>query len=911
MHKHHLTKIEHKALQTNRLYILLFVLLTAFSVLTSEAQNKMKENVEMPQEIDSIIQQDVASKLVNDSIVFTQNDSLQLQKKDSIIAPKKKGAIEYIIEHTAEDYIVEDLPNKKVDLYGKAHVVYGENDITAGKILIDYKTNTVIAKGIPDENGKYTQLPVFKTTGNESTQDSLIFNYKTKKAVIYGLETVQDGINTLGERTKRVNDSTIFIRNIIFTTSDPRNPDYYLKTTKAKVVPGKKIITGSTNLVIADVPTPAIFPFAYFPLTKNRTSGVIFPTYGESANQGFFLQNGGYYLALNDYFDLKVTGDIYSNSSWGINVASNYKLKYKFSGNFSFNYDNLISGIEGFSSYSEAKNFNIRWSHSQDSKASPNSRFSASVNLGSSQYFRQSVNETNTGMGLTNTLSSSVSFYKNFVGTPFSLNLSANHRQNTNTKTVYLTLPSLQLNMDRLFPFAPKSGSQKNAFQKIGLTYSFKAENKIETTEDDFFSSKMFDSAQNGAQHNLGLSTNMKLFKYFSLSPSMNYKEVWYSEKIHKEYVETEQKVVTQTLSGFSAFRDYSASTSISTTIYGMFKFKNSKLKAIRHTIRPSISYTYRPDFGFYYEEVPENADATSFETYSRFDNGIYGTPSRGTANSLGFSIANSLEGKMKNKEDPEGEDIKVNLLNSLNLSSNYNFKADEFKLSPVNISAGTTLFKKMNVNFGTSLDPYALDVNNRRINQYNFKNGGALFRMTRANFTTSYAISNDDFSKDIEETEKKDNEEEDTAYDQDLFGANNPNSNDFSVKPQNEPKEQKDITNLPQYISAMPWSLRLSFSTNYANSQRQNKISSASLMFSGDIELSPGWQVGASSGYDFINKGFSYTNLRFTRDLRSWSMNFNWVPLGNYSSYYFFIGVTSSVLSDLKWDKRKTNYDY
>ncbi|WP_206208120.1 putative LPS assembly protein LptD [Wenyingzhuangia fucanilytica] len=906
-------------MQTNRLYILLLVLFVCFSSLTTKAQDKTTDTNILTQAKDSIVQKDSSlPKVVNDSIGNVQNDSIPSIENDSIAPPPKKEAIQYIIEHSAKDYILEDLPNKKVNLYGEAHVVYGENDITAGKILIDYQTNTVQAKGIPDENGKYSQLPVFKTTGNETTQDSLIFNYKTKKAIIYGLETEQDGINTLGQKTKRVNDSTIFIRNIIFTTSDPRHPDYYLKTTKAKVVPGKKIITGPTNLVLADVPTPAIFPFAYFPLTKNRTSGIIFPTYGESFSQGFFLQNGGYYLALNDYFDLKLTADIYSNSSWGFNAASSYRVRYKFSGNFSFNYDNLISGIEGFSSYSVAKNFNLRWSHSQDSKASPSSRFSASVNLGSSQYFRQSVNESNNGLGLTNTLSSSVSYYKDFVGTPFNISLSANHRQNTNTQKVYLTLPSLQLNMDRQYPFAPKNGTKKNAFQKIGLTYSLKADNQVETTEDDFFSDRIFDNAKNGAQHNISMSTNMKLLKYFSLSPSMSYREVWYTDKIHKEYDSTSDQIVTDTISGFSSFRDYSASASVSTTIYGMFKFKNSNLKAIRHTMRPSVSYSYRPDFGFYYEQVQEDANATSFVTYSRFDNGIYGAPSRGVSNSLGFSLANTFEGKVANKDDLEGEDKKITILNSLNMSTSYNFTADSFKLSPVNLTAGTTLFKKMNLNFGASLDPYALVENSttnnlERIDALSYKNGGPLFRMTRANFTTSYSFSSKDFQKK-KEGDTSEDEEDSTAYDQELFGEDIRNTNDFSVDPEeesNEDEEKEENPNLPQYISSMPWNIRFSYSTNYSNSLGQDEITSSSLMFSGDVELSPGWKVGASSGYDFINKGFTYTSLRFSRDLRSWSMNFNWVPLGNYSSYYFFIGVKSSVLSDLKWDKRNVNRDF
>lgn len=883
-------------MQTTRLQYLFSILFMNIFCLTTVAQNT-KDNATI-------------TTIVNDTIV--QNDSIPSIKK-------KKAPVEYIIEHSAEDYILEDVIHKKVQLYNNAEVTYDIYNITAGKILIDYNTNTVQAKGIPDENGKYSQLPNFKTDGNETSQDSLIFNYKTKKAIIYGLETSQDGINTLGEKTKRVNDSTIFVRNIIFTTSDTKHPDYYLKTTKAKIVPGKKIITGSTNLVIADVPTPLIFPFAYFPLTKGRTSGIIFPTYGESSDQGFFLQNGGYYFAINDFVDLKLTADIYTNSSWGIEANSNYKVRYKYSGDFSFDYEKLITGFEGSSDHTINKNFNLKWSHRQDSKGSPNSRFTSSVNLGSSQFFRQSVNESSTGASLQNTLSSSISYYKKFVDTPFNMTVAASHQQNTNTEIVTATLPSLRLNMDRLYPFAPKNGTKKNALQNIGLTYSFEARNQVTTTEDDFLSADMFDDIQNGARHNIGLSTNMKLFKHFSLSPSISYREVWYTEEVDKEYDATENEVVTDTISGFTTFRDYNFSTSLSTTVYGTVNFKNSKLKAIRHTMRPSVSYRYTPDFSFYNKEVQSDSDGNT-TSFSPFETGIFGQPSSGVSNALTFSLANTLEGKIADKENPDGEDKKINILNALNFSSGYDFTKDEFKLSDLNITAGTTLFKKMNLNLGLTFDPYDIVDDGtgngtfKRVNILSYDNGGPIARLTNARFTAGYSFSSKDFNK---KQNGEENEEEDsfTAHDQDLFGQDFRNTNDFQNIPEEEEenkKDNKENKTLPQYISAMPWNLRLSFSNNYSvsDSTGEGTTSSNSLVFSGDIELSPGWKIGGSSGYDFINEGFTYTNLRFTRDLSSWSMNFNWVPLATNSSYYFFIGVKASVLSDLKWDKRETNID-
>ncbi len=876
-------------MQTNRLYILFTVLAMSLSNLIAYAQDTKTE---------------ISNNLVT-------NDTIT--KNDSIPPVKKKEAIDYVIEHTAEDYILEDVVHKKVKLYNNAHVTYDVYDITSGEILIDYNTNIVKAKGIPDENGKYSQLPVFKTTGNETTQDSLLFNYKTKKAIIYGLETEQDGINTLGQKTKRVNDSTIFVRNIIFTTSNPRNPDYYLKTNKAKIVPGKKIITGTTNLVLADVPTPLFFPFAYFPLTKSKASGIIFPTYGESLNQGFFLQNGGYYFAGNDYFDLSLTGDIYSNSSWGTEISTNYKVRYRFGGRFNFKYDNLITGFQGSSNFSVRKNFNIQWNHSQDAKASPNSTFRTSVNLGSSQFFRQSVNEVNRPSTLTNELRSSISYSKNFVGTPFRMTLSADHRQNTNTERVTATLPSLQINMDRQFPFAPKNGAKKNALQNIGVSYTLNAENRVDTTEDLFFSDQLFSDARTGARHNVSLSTNTKVLKHFTLSPNVSYQEVWDLESLDTRFDENAGEVVRDTISGFSAYRTFNTGASLSTTIYGLFKFKNSNLKAIRHTIRPTITYTYTPDFSFYFDEIQTDTNGnTAF--FSEFDNFVFGRPSRGTSNILSFSLANSLEAKVKDKKSLEGEDKKINILNSLNFSSSYDFTAESFKLRPINMSGSTTIFKKININFGATFDPYLLaqrsNGTNVVIDALSYKNGGPLVRITAANFNTGYSFSSKDFGKNKDPKKEDDETEQETPHDQNLFGDSLNNTRQRAIE-DTTPSKDEDITTLPQYISNMPWNLRFSYTSAYSNRLGENRITSNSLTASGDIQLSPGWQVGVSSGYDFVNKGVTFTSFRFSRDLRSWNMSFNWSPIGNNSSYNFFIGVKSSVLSDLKWDKNEVIRDF
>ncbi|OCK43106.1 hypothetical protein BA195_07700 [Tenacibaculum soleae] len=836
-------------------------------------------------------------------------------KKDSINndSIKPKEVIEGIITHNAEDYTIQNAKNKTVTLYNNAQVTYTDIDLKSGIIVLDYKNNTVYARGIKDSLG-YHQRPVFKQGGQESEQDSIIFNFKTKKALIYGVKTVQGEIITYAQKTKRVNDSTIYMRRLRFTTSKKKIPDYYIQTNKAKLVPGKKIIVGGSNLVLADVPTPVYLPFAYFPMTNKRTSGFIIPSWGDSNTQGFFLQNGGYYFALSDYFDLTLLGDLYTNGSWGLRADSDYYVRYKFNGNFSVRFENIIRGLRGLSDYSKSSNFNIRWSHSQDAKSSPNSRFSASVNLGSSKYYRQSLNEFNNSQFLTNTLSSSISYYKKFVGTPFNINVTATHSQNTNTQKITMTLPSLQLNMDRIYPFAGKDGVKRTPIQKMGLNYSMQGKYQINTTDDEFFTEKMFRTAKKGIQHNLSTNTNIKAFKYFTLSPSINYKEVWYFDKINKRYdpnfVNSNGNLgaaVNDTISGFNRFHEYNFGASLSTNIYGTFNFKKGRLKAIRHTIRPSISYGYRPNFAQDHDlKVRQNSDPTDLLTYSPFEGGIYGTPGSGISNSIGISVNNVLEAKVAPKDpDSDEEDKKITILNNLNFSTSYNIAADSLRWSPVSANAGTRLFKdKLALNVNASFDPYQVNDKGQRINRFN----AGILRLTRFGVTANYSLSSKDFEKKEEgkkeDTKNNGNGAQDTP---DVFGQNMSPTNGFANNPNNRQNNEENKTKETElYKAKIPWTLNLAYAMNYSNNGLESSVGSNSLMFSGDVELSPKWKVGFSSGYDIKDNAFTYTRLSFSRDLDSWRLNFNWTPFGINSSYNFFIGVKSSMLSDLKWDKNK-----
>lgn len=873
-------------------------MIIAFSFINSISYSQ--ELAKKPLKTPEIKFKDTLKTQVKDTLNTIAKDSIS-KPTDSILKPVE--LLESIVDHSADSLVRQDIKRNKIILYDNAHIHYKDIDLTAGYIEIDNNTNEVWAKGVKDSIGKYSQLPVFTQGGEESTQDSIKLNFKTEKAKIWGLLTNKDGVIIRGEVTKKQNDSTVFMSNMKFTTSEKENPDFYIKTNKAKLIPNKKIIIGLSNLVIMDVPTPLFLPFAYIPLTKGSVSGFIMPTWGDTAQQGYFLQNGGYYFAINDYVDLSVLGDIYTNGSWGLRTESRYSVRYKFNGNFSLRYENLKNSIRGFDDFSKTTNYNIRLSHSQDTKASPNSRLSASVNLGSSTYFRESLNEYNSNSFLNNTMSSSISYYQKIIGTPFNVSVSATHSQNTNTQAITMSLPTLQVNMDRIYPFVSKSGAKKNAIQKLGVTYSLKADNKINTTDEFFFKKEMFETAKSGLQHNATFSTNMKLLKHFTLSPNANYKEVWYFDKISKTYNSTEDLVVTDTVNKFNAFREYSAGVSLSTTLYGMFNFKKGRLQKIRHVVKPSISYGYRPDFSSFYEEVQQSEDPNDLLEYSPFKNGIYGGPGTGLSNSLSLSLNNNIEAKVmpKDSTDADVEPKVITLINNLNFSSSYNMAADSLKWSPVRMTAGTAFFnKKLKLNLNATLDPYALTAAGTKINTYNIVNGGSLFRITSAGLTMNYSLSSKSSGG------KNDSKQQETAKANNsdgIFGEDLNNSNEISSQDKSSDKNTK-ITKL--YNTTLPWKLSISYALNYSNSKRQDEISSNSLMLSGDIELTPKWKVGASSGYDIKSKGFSYTQLRFSRDLDSWKLNFNWVPFGERQTYYFFIGVKSSMLSDLKYDKRK-----
>ncbi|PWA08863.1 organic solvent tolerance protein OstA [Flavobacterium laiguense] len=892
----HFTKIAFKPLHTNLFNIVLLSIFLSLGSGNLYSQDIKKKQTTIPSKKQEVKSSDTKNS-VDKSVVEVKTDTVRL---DTVKV--KKGVLDSKVKYKAENYVKIDQKKKHITLYDKAELYYQDVELKSGIIVMDYEKNEVYAGRIKDSLGNYTQFPNFKQGSNVIEPDSIRFNFKTKKALIWNSRSNQGEFNVKAAITKKENDSVYFLKGARFTTAkDIDNPEYYFQTNKIKFTPGKKIVTGFTNMVIAGVPTPLFLPFAYFPLSKETSvSGIILPSYNDSNDKGFSLQNGGYYFALSDYYNLTLTGDYYTNGSYGIAAQSSYGYRYHFQGTFNVRYENNITSERGYPDYSKTKIYNIQWSHSQDSKANPNSTFSASVNLGSSEYFKQTINQINVGSSLNNTLSSSISYSTVFNGVPQSrISLTATHSQNTQTKEINMTLPTLQFSVDRMYPFALNDGAKKGFIKNINLQYNLNGKNSFKTTDSLFFKPEMFKNADIGFQHSIPLSTNFKVFKHFSVSSSLNYEEVWYFKTINKRYDDQLNTVITTDVKGFDTYRTYSTSTNLGTTIYGTFNLgSDKKIQSIRHVMRPSISHSYRPSFEKYYDTYATDASGTMQKDYTRFEGGIYGFPNKNSSNFLGLNLSNTFEAKVRDKDSTKTEAKKIMLLNNLNFDTSYNFDAKTLNWSPLRVSGGTQFFdNKLSANFGATLDPYAIDNGGNKIDVFNINNGGSLFRMTSANLTMNYSIDNKGTKKDKNSQSLRNGGRGD-----DLFGSDIDVGSDRKSQFGDE-DEEDEISEF--FRSKLPWDMTFAYSLTYGNSNRENKVIGNSIMVSANADLTAKWKAGISTGYDFVQNGVTFTQLRFERDLMSWRMDFNWTPFGDNASWNFYIGIKSGVLSDIKWEKR------
>lgn len=795
----------------------------------------------------------------------------------SVQLPASPDALEDEVKYNARDSMRFDLGNRKIYLYGEADVQYQKIRLKAEYIEINWETNVVHAEGRPDSSGKMVGEPSFTEGNQDFDAERMDYNFKTKKGRISGVFTKQGEGFLHGEQVKKNENDEFFVKNGKFTTCNlPDHPHFYINASKIKVIPDDKIVTGPANLVIEDIPTPLLVPFGLFPNTSSRRSGILFPTYGESPGLGFFLMDGGYYFGISDHFDASIRGDIYSRGSWGLKAGTNYNYRYRFNGALDMRYATILQGDPELLGSSVNRSFFITWRHNQDPKSRPNSRFSASVNAGSNDY--NQLNSFNTNNIVANTFQSAITYTKTFNRLPVNFNIAAGHSQNTQTRIITINAPEVQVNVNRIFPFKRKNpvGAQR-FYEKIGITGTLQSRNTISQPDSVFRQPGLAQRFNNGIQFQMPIATSFQMLKYFNVSPSLNFTGRGYFSQIEKFIDPVTQQLVTDTLRRFSQLWEYNASVNVSTRVYSFLKLgKNT----VRHVMTPQLGFRYQPDFStrVYGYFGPDG----SLGFYSPYDIGIYGQPAVGRQGTVSLSLNNNFEGKFKSKRDTTGTGLKkISLLDVLNVNTGYNIAADSLKLQNVIISARTRLFQKVDVVYSSVYDWYATDSLGFRINTLNLQQNGRLWRLLNTNLALNTTLASGKRNKDR--------------------------------KPQNEREknEQGEIVRNPSaYVDFnIPWNITagLIFSQSFIGQTPQR---STILNFNGDISLTEKWKIAINTGYDFVRKDFSFTSVDIFRDLHCWEMRFNWIPFGFRQSYNFSINVKSSMLQDLKLNRRRQWFD-
>jgi lipopolysaccharide assembly outer membrane protein LptD (OstA) len=844
---------------------------------------------------------------VKDSVPSISIDSI---RTDSIQKNSSENKLNDNIVFTAQDSIRYDAVENIVYLYGKARVVYGEKEVDAGFIKLDQKNHTIFAKGVTDSLGRFSGLPIFKDPEQGTlTADSVFYNFQSSKGRIYSVYTEQDGGFITGGKIKKQQNEEVHMKGVVYSTCDLPSPHQHFGIVITKGIATKKqIITGPAYLVIEDVPIPFIVPFAFFPKPDKRVSGIIFPTVGEDATLGFFLRDFGYYVGLNDYWDLTLKGGVYTKGSYEMNAASRYTKRYKYTGNLFFSFASRKYGVEGTPEYEHPnRDFNIRWSHSQNANARPGTNFSASVNAGTSSYYRNNANGILDFNQISqNTLNSSISYSKNWANSPFSLSTSLTHSQDLSRNLVTLGLPSLNFSMATLNPFDKKDriGEQK-WYQRITVGYNLRADNQLNSPDSLLFTKEALKKVRSGVEHTIPISLSSKIFKYFQFSQSINYNEKWYFQSIRKRYVlapteyGTKDSTAIDTLQGFNRTSEYSISGGLSTKIYGMVNFKAGKVAAIRHVLTPNIGFSYRPDFGqekYGYFGTVQSDQFGNTSQYSFFENSLYGGPGRGRSAAITFGLDNNIEMKVRSTKDTTGGGLKkIPILQGLSINGNYNFVADSFKLSQLSFSGRTFFTEKLGISFSGILNPYVFvkSVENgrltgRNIDRYTWKDG-ALPRLTNFSFSFDYSFNSN--SKD-----KNNNPNNPPDPNSDLFNR---------LNPQQVAQLQQISRDANAFVDfSVPWNLSFYYNFNYVNSGL-NKQLIQTLNANGDFSLTPKWKVQFTSGYDFQNNAMSPTSFSIYRDLHCWDLSINWSPFGYYKYYGINLRVKSTILQDLKLSKR------
>ncbi|MFV0366034.1 MAG: putative LPS assembly protein LptD [Mangrovibacterium sp.] len=923
---------------TRSYYILTFLLVA----LTSWAQDAPEKVLSFEAINDSINQESLIAPIGApvDSIAIMHADSVPSDSLRRDENEASESAIQATITYQAADSIVVSLDGRRVYLYKDAKVNYEDIELVADYIELDMDSKEVYAEGIVDSLGVTTGSPVFTQSSDKFESRTMRYNFESQKGIIEDIKTEEGEGFIHGERAKKVEGDSFILRNGKYTTCNADHPHFYLRMTKAKAVSSKKFVTGPAYMVLEDLPLyPLLLPFGFFPRSSSYSSGIIIPSYGEESSRGFFLRGGGYYWAASEYFDLKTTMDIYSKGSWAGYVSSRYRRRYKYSGSLNLSYNVNNYGEKGLPDFYKTKGFSIRWSHSQDSKANPSQTFSASVDLSTSSYDEENSYDVNDY--LNSQKSSSISYSKKFENSPFSMSANFRHSQNSRDSTITLSLPEMTLTMSRIYPFRRQSVVGKLHFwEKIAVGYTGNIKNSITTKESELFEKNLMKDWTNGVKHSIPITLpSFNILKFVNMSPSFSYNERWYSN--HQEshyYIDPYTGAGVQeidTIYGFSRNYDYSMSLSASTTVYGMFMMTNPnwKVRAIRHKITPTVSASWRPDFGkpkygFYDTYVDKNGKTQYF---NRFNGAAYGSAGRGESGTISFSLANLVEAKVLNTSserdstmtEEEAKDMykKVSLLDNLSFSGSYNLVADSMNLSTISIRGRTTV-KGISINFGGTLDPYAVDSTGTRYDEFMWntsKGMHKLGRLTNANLSFGLSFK----SKDGKQKEEN---ETDAALESQGDGRGFDGIETYVPDVENDPMANGLGTgvdefgnpiifpglNAPKYYDFnVPWSVNMNYSFSYSNANPYTSSNiSQSVNLSGNMSLTSNWKISMTTNYDIQAREFSFTTLNLTRSLHCWNMSFSFVPFGERKSYSFTLAASSSMLRDLKVEKSKSWFD-
>ena len=823
--------------------------------------------------------------LLSAHVVSAQNDIDTLMR----ISP---DAVDQLVKYKARDSVAMDLSTRRAFLYSEGKIDYGDMILEADNVEVDFGKQTLHAYGTTDTAGEVVGRPFFKQDGDEYHADTITYNYNTQKGIIQSVIT-QEGEGYLhGKKVKKINDSVMYLSGGSYTTCNYAHPHFAINFTKSKLITGDKIVTGPAWITVEDAPTPIAVPFAFFPITHDRASGIVIPSYGWMNYRGYYLKDGGYYWAINDNVDLSLLGEIFTNLSWAGEVKTNYYRRYHYKGLFDMRLGRVYTGIRGdpntFNSYSD---FKLVWQHDQDAKANPYSRFSANVNLQSRNYNK---NTTNSADYFSSTTTSSVS-YNTKLGSYLNLAATARESYNAQTGVMTIKLPSITLSSVTLYPLRRKKpvGGYR-WYENISLSYVLNAEDNITTQDSDLFKQVTLDRMRYGIMHSIPLSSTIKVLKYFTWTNSIAYYERWHWSTIEKNYDSITNTVTIDTIHGFRANRDISFTSNLSTRIYGMFQFKHGPLKAVRHVINPTIGFNFRPDFGAaylgYWKEYTDNTGYV--HRYSIFEQSLYGGPPDGRSGQLRASIGNNLEIKVQNPFDSTAEVKKITLLENLTFGGSYDLAKDSLNFSNLSVTGRTTLFRSIVLNYSGSFCPYVIDSIGNMHNRFLWNEERKLFRTQNSTWSAqvSLNLNNNTFKADGEKSKGQ------------------PVYNLLQT-----PYNYSPTMLMGGYVDfSVPWNISVSYSYSHVSSYvaRERNLKSEtiqSISLSGNLSLTPNWKLAMTTGYDFVNHGMSYTTVDIYRDLHCWEMRFSWVPFGYYRSWSFQINIKADALRDVKYEKRES----